>query len=160
MESPVFEVRLGSIHSLPLPEEIVKTFLEKGHRRVRVVAYHEGNSISFHGALQRRGEGYFLMFGKQNQKALGVFPNDYFQLQFFEDRSKYGVDMPEELEAVLGSDPEAEELFEGLTVGKKRGLIYAILRYKSAQTRIDKSLIMCENLKRGIRDPSALFRSF
>ncbi|MBT8178084.1 MAG: YdeI/OmpD-associated family protein [Eudoraea sp.] len=160
MESPVFEVRLGSIHSLPLPEEIVKPFLEKGHSRVRIAAYHEGNSISFHGALQGRGTGYFLMFGKQNQKALGVFPNDYFQLQFFEDTSKYGVDMPEEFDAVLESDPEARELFESLTDGRKRGLIYAILRYKSTQTRIDKSLILCENLKRGIRDPRALFRPF
>ncbi len=160
MESPVFEVRLGSSHSLPLPEAIVAPFLAKGHSRVRVVAYHEGNSISFHGALQRGSGRYFLMFGKQNQKALGIFPNDYFQLQFIEDTSKYGVDMPEEFEAVLQSDPEAHEIFEGLTDGKKRGLIYAILRYKSTQTRIDKCLILCENLRRGIRDPRQLFRPF
>ena len=160
MESPVFEVRLGQTHSLSIPEEIVKPFLEKGHQRVEIVARFEGVSIRFHGAIQKRGKGYYLMFGKQNQKSLGVFPNDYFQLQFFEDTSKYGVEMPEEFDAVLQSDPEAMELFESLTMGKKRGLIYAILRYKSSQTRIDKALILCENLKRGIRDPRELFRPF
>ena len=160
MESPVFEVRLGQTHSLSLPEQIVKPFLEKGHQRVAVKAEFEGNTIQFHGAIQKRGKGYYLMFGKQNQKRLGVFPNDYMQLQFFEDTSKYGVDMPEEFEAVLQSDPEVMEVFETLTMGKKRGLIYTILRYKNSQTRIDKALILCENLKRGIRDPRELFRPF
>lgn len=158
MKSPVFEVRLGQTHSLELPEKIVKPFLDKGQQRVEINAEFEGNSIRFHGAIQKRGGGYYLMFGKQNQKSLGVFPNDYFQLQFFEDTSKYGVEMPEEFDAVLQSDPEAMDLFESLTMGKKRGLIYAILRYKSSQTRIDKALILCENLKRGIRDPRELFR--
>ena len=158
MESPVFEVRLGQTHSLSLPEAIVKPFLDKGHQRVQIKAEFEGNAIQFHGAIQKRGQGYYLMFGKQNQKSLGVFPNDFFQLQFFEDTSKYGVDMPEEFDAVLQSDPEAMDVFESLTIGKKRNLIYAILRYKTSQTRIDKALILCENLKRGIRDPRELFR--
>ena len=160
MESPVFEVRLGQTHSLELPGEIVKPFLDKGHQRVEVLATFEGASIGFHGAIQKRGGGYYLMFGKQNQKKLGVFPNDYLQLQFFEDTSKYGVEIPEEFEAVLQSDPEAMALFESLTMGKKRGLIYTILRYKNSQTRIDKALILCQNLKRGIRDPRELFRPF
>lgn len=45
-----------------------------------------------------------MMFGKRYQKELGVFPNYYFKLQFFKGTSKYGLDMPEELEAVLLSD--------------------------------------------------------
>ena len=100
------------------------------------------------------------MSGKKNQKALGVFPNDYFTLQFFEDTTKYGVELPEELEAVLISDYDAFQIFESFTEGKKRGIIYSISRYKTSQTRIDKSLLLCENLKRGIRDNSALLRSF
>jgi hypothetical protein len=101
-----------------------------------------------------------MMFGKRYQKELGIFPNDYFQLQFFEDDSKYGVDVPEELDAVLLSDYEAYEIFETLTPGKQRGLIYAIARYKNSQTRIDKSILICENLKRGVRNPMELLKSF
>ncbi|WP_394971257.1 YdeI/OmpD-associated family protein [uncultured Croceitalea sp.] len=100
-----------------------------------------------------------MMFGKRYQKELGIFPNDYFKLQFFEDNSKYGVELPEEFEAVMLSDYEAYQIFESLTNGRKRGLIYAIARYKNSQTRIDKTLLLCENLKRGIRDPREMLKS-
>ena len=99
------------------------------------------------------------MFSKNNQKQLGIFPNDYFQLQFFEDASKYGVEVPEEFEAVMLSDYDAYQIFEAFTKGKQRGLIYGITRYKSSQKRIDKTLLLCENLKHGIRDNKELFKS-
>ena len=101
-----------------------------------------------------------MMFGKRYQKELGVFPNDYFQLQFFEDDSKYGAELPEELEVVLMSDYEAFEIFESFTPGKQRGIIYGILSYKASQTRIDKSILICENLKKGIRYNPDLLKSF
>ena len=69
-----------------------------------------------------------IMFGNRLQKELGVFQNDYFEMQLFEDNSKYGVDVPEELEAVFKSDVEAFEVFETLTAGKKRRIIYAMSR--------------------------------
>ena len=100
-----------------------------------------------------------MLFGKRYQKELGIFPNNYFRLQFFQDDSKYGVGMPEEMHAVLSSDPEAQQIFESFTAGKKRGLIYGIARYKNVQTRIGKSLLICEKVKRGIRDHSELMRS-
>ena len=67
--------------------------------------------------------------------------------------------MPEELQAVLEADPEAFEIFESFTEGKIRSLIYTIARYKNSQTRIDKSIVLTENLRRGIRDPRDLFKS-
>ncbi|MEM9649205.1 MAG: YdeI/OmpD-associated family protein, partial [Bacteroidota bacterium] len=156
MESRPFEVAVQGSHSIPIPMEIATPFLEKGHRRVKVKATFEGKFIEFFAALQKRKELVFIMFSKNHQKTLGIFPNDYFRLQFFEDNSKYGADMPEELEAVLSSDYEAYQIFESLTAGKKRGIIYMIIRYKNPQTRIDKSLLLCENLKRGIRDNKVL----
>ncbi|MBT8187690.1 MAG: YdeI/OmpD-associated family protein [Croceitalea sp.] len=147
------------MHSIQLPEAIVKPFLEKGLKRVKVLAKFEAKELIIHAALIKRNDGYTMMFSKNNQKKLGIFANDYFELQFFEDDSKYGVEVPEEFEAVMGSDADALKIFESLTDGKKRGLIYVILRYKNPQLRIDKCLLLCENLKRGIRDPKALFES-
>lgn len=95
---------------------------------------------------------------KKIKKKLGVFPTDYFTVQLSEDTSKYGVEMPEEFEAVLQSDPEAFEIFETLTAGKKRSLIYYILKIKNSQNRIDKALLITENLKRGIRDNRELIK--
>ncbi len=161
MKSPVFEISVtGSSYSLILPEKIIRPFLDKNLKRVRAIASFNTKEITFYGAIQKRGDHHYMMFGKRYQKELGIFPNDYFKLQFFEDTSKYGVAMPEELEAVLLSDFDAYEIFESLTDGKKRGLIYAITRYKNTQTRIDKSLLLCENLKRGIRDNRILLKSF
>ena len=139
---------------------MVEPFLSKNIKRVKAKASFEGSEVNFHGAIQKRNGNYYMMFGKRYQKELGIFPNDYFQLQFFEDDSKYGVDMPEELGAVLQSDYEAFTIFESFTAGKKRGIIYMIARYSTSQTRIDKSLLLCENLKKGVRDNRMLLKSF
>lgn len=160
MQSPVFEISItGSFYSLLLPEDIIRPFLEKNLRRVKAKASFKGKEFWFHGAIQKRNGKHYMMFGKRYQKELGVFPNDYFELQFFEDTSKYGVELPEEFEAVMLSDYEAYQIFESLTDGRKRGLIYAIARYKNQQTRIDKTLLLCENLKRGISDPREMLKS-
>ena len=159
MQSVEFEVALQGSHSLVVPDDYALPFIKKGHKRVRVVAKFEGRSISFHAAIQQYQGRYVMTFGKRYQKELGVFPNDYFQLQFFEDTSRYGVDMPEELQAVLDGDMEAMEIFSSFTEGKIRSIIYIISRYKNVQTRVDKSLILAENLKRGVRDSRELFKS-
>lgn len=161
IKSKPFEISItGKHYSLILPEAIIKPFLEKGLKRVKVNASFEGKELNFHGAIQKRNGNYCMMLSKQKQRELGIFPNDYFQLQFFEDNSKYGVEMPEELDAVLLSDYEAFQIFDAFTDGKKRGIIYKILGIKKSQTRIDKSLLVCENLKRGIRDNLELLKSF
>jgi len=152
LKSTPFEIIItGSYLSLLLPEDVIKPFLEKNLKRVKAKAVFEGKELHFHGAIQKRHGQHYMVFGKRYQKELGIFPNDYFQLQFFEDDSKYGVEMPEELDAVLLSDYEAFQIFDSFTSGKKRGIIYMIGRYKVSQTRIDKSLLLCENLKRGVR---------
>ena len=159
MKSSVFEVCLKGSHSLVIPDNHALPFVEKGLARVRVQAKFEDNTLHFHAALQKYQGQFVMTFGRRYQKELGVFPNDYFELQLFEDTSKYGVDIPEELEVVLQGDPEANRIFESFTAGKIRSLIYVIARYKNSQTRIDKSILLAENLKRGIRDPRDLFRA-
>ena len=160
LKSPVFEITLGiHYYALQLPPSIVQPFLDKKQSRVKVSATFEENQIDFHTAIQKRNGNNVMLFGKQYQKALGVFPNDVLELQFFEDDSKYGVEVPEEFEAVLFSDPDAHDIFETLTPGRKRGLIYAIARYRNSQTRIDKTLLLCDRLKRGVRDPRELLKS-
>ena len=152
MKSKPFEISItGSYYSLLLPEDVITPFLEKNIKRVKVKASFEGKTLDFHAAIQKRNGLHYMMFGKRYQKELGIFPNDYFQLQFFKDESKYGVDMPEEFDAVLLSDYEAFQIFESLTPGKQRGIIYMIIRYKNSQTRIDEAILICENLKKGVR---------
>ncbi len=153
LKSSPFEVTLATKQSIIMPEAPIAEFIKGNHKRIKVLASFEGKSIEFYAALKREKTGtYLIYFSKGKQKELGVFMNDYFQLQVFEDTSKYGVEMSEELEAVLLSDFEAYTIFEELTPGKQRSIIYAIARYKSSQLRVDKALILTENLKRGITD--------
>ncbi len=158
MNSAVFETSLKSNHSITVPFTIVELFIKQRRKRVLVEITFEDKSVTFHAALQKYHGNYHITFNKENQKKLGVFPTDYFTVKLTEDTSKYGVEMPEEFEAVLQSDPEAFEIFETLTDGKKRSLIYYILKIKNSQNRIDKALIITENLKRGIRDNRELIK--
>lgn len=161
MKSDLFEVGLLDQYHLSIPEEVFLPFKEAKQSRIKVNAWHKDNSIEFYAAIKldkNTGE-YRIMFGKRLQKSLGVFQNDYFTLQISKDTSKYGVDMPEELDAVFKNDTEAFEIFENLTAGKKRSIIYAVSRYKSIQTRVDKSLIVCKNLKNGVTNPMKILKS-
>ncbi|BAO76775.1 YdeI/OmpD-associated family protein [Winogradskyella sp. PG-2] len=154
LKSLPFEVTLADKQSVILPEKPIRAFIDQNHKRVKVTATFENQHIEFYAALKKEKTGLFqIYFSKNKQKELGIFMNDYFTLQVFEDTSKYGVDMSEELEAVLMSDYEACTIFESLTPGRKRSIIYTISRYKSAQMRVNKALLITENLKRGITDP-------
>ena len=161
MKSEVFSVGLLNKYKISIPENVFKPFHDNKISRVKVTATFKGNKIEFYAAVKKdKNTGdYEMMFGKRLQKELGVFLNDYFSMQFFEDTSKYGVDMPEELDAVFKTDFEAFDIFESLTPGKQRSIIYTIIRIKTSQTRIDKALIMCDNLKRGERNPMKLFKN-
>ena len=147
------------MHSLIIPKDVAEAFLQPDRNRVQITATFLDRQVHFHAALQKGDQGdYRITFGKQLQKQLGVFKNDFFTIELKPDQSKYGVEIPEELEAVLLTDLEAYDRFESLTPGRQRSIIYSIRRYKSPQTRVDKSLIVCENLKRGITDLKLLFK--
>lgn len=160
MKSKKFTVGLLDQFHISIPEKIFKPFAEAKQNRVKIVATFKNKTIHFYAAIKKdKNTGdYKMMFGKRLQKELNIFQNDYFEMQLYEDTSKYGVDVPEELDAVFLSDYEAFKIFENLTPGKKRSIIYAISRYKNSQTKIDKSLIMCENLKRGHLNPYSILK--
>lgn len=158
MRSLVFEASLQLTHNICIPAEIAAPFIAHNHKRVIVTVSYQEASVNYHAAIQKRSGQFFVMFSKKYQKQIGVFPSDYFNVQLQEDTSKYGVKMPEELEAVLQSDPEVSLIFESFTAGKKRSLIYYILQFKNSQTRIDKALIIAENIKLGIRDKKQLIQ--
>ena len=158
MKSGPFEVSIRETHAIILPYSKIRQFIINNLKRVRVIATFEEKTIEFYGAIQKRNKEYYLIFGKTNQKALGVYPNDYFKVHLFEDTSEYGVDMPEELHAVLMSDLESYTIFKNFTDGKKRSIIYAIKRYRRSETRIEKSILLTNNLRKGIKDLRVLFK--
>ncbi|MFK8060997.1 MAG: YdeI/OmpD-associated family protein [Polaribacter sp.] len=160
MKTKKFTITHIDIYNVFIPNEIYTPFADKKMSRVKVEISKDDKKIEFYAAVKRdkKSGDFKMMFSKQKQKELDISLGDEFEIQLFEDKSKYGVEMPEELEAVLMSDYDAYLIFESLTAGKKRSIIYGILRFKSSHQKIDKALIMCENLKRGNHEPIKMFK--
>lgn len=64
-----------------------------------------------------------------------------------EDKSKYGMPISEEFYAAMEEDAHAKGLFEKLTPGKKRNLIYYVDNVKSSDIKIRRALVVLNHLK-------------
>jgi hypothetical protein len=160
MKSKIFKITHTDIYNIFIPKEIYTPFADKNMSRAKVNISFNDKVLNFYAAVKRdKNSGNFkMMFSKQKQKGLNIFLGDEFKIQLFEDTSKYGVDVPEELEEVFLTDYEAYSIFETLTKGKQRSIIYGIKRFKGSQNKIDKALILCENLRRRNFEPMKMFK--
>jgi hypothetical protein len=91
-------------------------------------------------------------------KKLNIKYGSTVKATFSMDNSKYQFDMPEELEEVLRTDPEANSIFHSLTKGNQRGLIYLVTQVKSSDKRIERALIIAERIKHGIVSPKMILK--
>lgn len=143
----------GWMGALLIPETIAHKLAQ--HKVKRVVATVKKDAtqvILYAGIIKQKGVVY-LMFSKANQKLLGTQAGDMLQIEMKEDNSKYQAPMTEELEAVLLSDYDAFQIFEGLLPGKQRNIIFMVYGVKDSQKRIDIALNAMENLKLGNINP-------
>lgn len=94
------------------------------------------------------GDGrYFVNVNAAIQKKAGIGVDDDVDVTIEPDVSKYGLPMPEELEAIFAIDEEVDMLFHKLTPGKQRTLLHIIGKPKSSETRIKKAMIITDYLK-------------
>lgn len=160
LQTAIFKITHIDLHNIFIPKEIYMPFADKNMSRVKVKILFNDAILDFYAAVKKdKNSGDFkMMFSKQKQKELNLSLGDEFEIQLFEDTSKYGVDVPEELEEVFLTDYEAFKIFETLTKGKQRSIIYGLMRFKTSQQKIDKALILCENLKRRNFEPMKMFK--
>jgi hypothetical protein len=151
MKSPTFTSLLESFDSdlwhfhFCVPDDIAQPFLEKNAKRV--VCQINGH-MEFHCALMPRGDSqYFINLNKERRKKLGLKLGDSIQACIWEDDSKYGLPMPEELGELLKLDDEGSHYFHALTPGKQRSLIHIAGSPKRSETRLNKALIIVDYLK-------------
>ncbi len=113
------------------------------------------NTLTFRCAMMPRKGYHFMMLGKDKIKALNLDPNEEFLVELVPDESEFGADISEEFLEVLESDSDGKLLFDKLTPGRKRSIIYLISKTKSSQLKIEKAFVFLEHLKRnkGIFDP-------
>jgi Bacteriocin-protection, YdeI or OmpD-Associated/Domain of unknown function (DUF1905) len=145
----------SGMHYIIVEENVVKLFLEKGAKRAICTI----EKVDFHCAFMPKKEGgYFINIGSKICKQLNLKMGDAVYPTFREDTTEYQFEMPEELTEVLYQDPDAFAVFEGLTDGNKRGLIYLVTMVKSSEKRIERALKIVEKLKMGITKPQLMMK--
>ena len=102
---------------------------------------------TFHCALLSMGNGlYFVMVNATLRKKLKLTFGSILKVNLEEDKSKYGMPMPEEMAEILTQDPELDRIFHSLTPGKQRSLLYIIGKPKTSESRIKKAVLITRYL--------------
>jgi hypothetical protein len=149
METFEFNALIDKVEKLNLTVALVpKEMVEKvGGLGTRLMCSING-CPEFHCGLVAYGDGQgYIIINKKKMKRFDIELGEAVSLTLRHDNSKYGMEMPEELEVLLEQDPEGAKLFEALSDGKKRYIIYYVSSVKSSQLKIDRSIMMINNLK-------------
>jgi hypothetical protein len=146
----------SGMHFVLIPNDLVTPFLEKGIKRV-ICRLNDG--VEFHCAILSKKEGdFFINIGSTICKKMNLKLGDNIDLYFKEDTTEYQFEMPDEFTEVLYQEPDALAIFEGLTDGNKRSLIYLVNAVKSTEKRIERALKIVEKLKIGVTKPQLIMK--
>jgi transcription termination factor Rho len=135
---------------------MAEKFVKKGVKRCICTLNGKSN---LHVALQsRKEEGYFIYISKRVLKELSLKKGMTVQMELKEDESQFQFEKAAEWNEVLATDPIAKDIFDQLTPGNQRSILYLITRVKSSEKRIERSLHIAEQLKRGIHSAAKLMK--
>lgn len=93
------------------------------------------------------GSGY-ISINKKRMKEFNIALGDKVNVSIEKDDSEFGMEVPEELSEIFAQDELAYSRFMALTPGKQRYIIYYVSMVKNSQKRIDRALLLLENLKK------------
>ncbi len=132
-------------YTIDVPIEIANQFVEKDNRRI-ICTLNEAQT--FHAALMPNGNGgFFITINSEIRKKLKLGEAAELHVQLKNDKSKYGIHLPEEMEELLLVDEEGSDLFHQLTPGKQRSLLHLIGKPKSSAIRLKKAVVVLDFLK-------------
>lgn len=127
---------------LPVPAVIAENFSINGIDRVVCKV----KTLEWQCSIIKEHEYFYIMLNQSRIKAFNLSVNEPLEVTLTEDTTKYGVDVPECLEACLNDTPQAREYFEVLTVGKIRSLIHIVAKVKSPSGQLSKARAIVHHL--------------
>lgn len=146
----------GSMHFIVLDVATVTKLTRNGNKRAICTL---NGTERFHCAIMPGKQGsHYVNVGQRICRKLGVKEGDVVTATFEVDTSEHQFEMPEELAEVLDSDPEAKSIFDGLTPGNRRSLIYLVGLVKSADKKIERALKIATQIKSGITSPRTILK--
>lgn len=132
-------------HYVPIPARVMKKL--EGVDRV----WGRLDDVTFRRSVQRRPNGEpCLKFGEGWLKDAGFEIGQVVRVGIDADPDPDHVEIPEELELAFAEAPDAAHLWTTLTPGKRRTMVYALLRAKRAETRRTRAAKLVDELRRMI----------
>lgn len=131
---------------IPIPAEIFQKMLMASPNKRIICTLND--SYTFHCAMMPKGFFHYILLNAEICKKLHLKANDTILVEILADKTKYGINISEEMLAVLESDDIGKMLFEKLSPGLQRSTIYLLNKVKNPQSRIEKSLVVLGHLKR------------
>ena len=129
--------RKGGYHYLFVDKKIVAQFPKKSKTRLRCTL----NKYTFPCGLNHLGNGhFFIILGKEKMKKSNTHFGEEVQFVLEVDPNPLGIEEPEVLTVLLDQDPVAKKQYDQLTDGKKRSLIFGLLKTKNLDVQVQKIL--------------------
>jgi len=130
------EKRKGGYYYLQVDAAIVNQLERK--RATRIICTLNG-TVTYGCGLNHLGDGnFYIIVAARYLKKLGLALNDPVTFEIEEDPNPFGVEVPKVLSILLEQDPDAKRIYDGLTDGKKRSLIYGIKDIKNVDKQVQK----------------------
>ena len=143
------EKRKGGYFYLGIPAEEVAKF-EQG-KATRLVCTID-QKVSYSCGLNHMGDGnFFIIVATRYMKQLKKQIGDIVAFEITEDPNPLGVKIPEALAVLLEQDEAAKAVFDKITDGKKRSLIYSIQKIKDIDKQVQKTLDFLEEEDRKLK---------
>ncbi|MBP6333955.1 MAG: DUF1905 domain-containing protein [Bacteroidia bacterium] len=137
---------LVGMRYVEVPAKIVKQLGGKFNVRLLCTI---NRAITFQCGIMALGNGNaYISFNLKRMKEIGVKDGDGVEVSLKPDPSKYGMEVPEELQELFKQDKEGKKRFDALTPGKQRYIIHYVATVKNSQLRIDRALLLIGNLKK------------
>ena len=129
------EKRRGGYYYLRIDAETVHQFPKQRYTRLLCNIH---NGISYSCGLNHLGDGnFFIIVSTKLLKKLGLQLGDQVEFIISQDPNPLGVEVPEVLEVLLEQDPDAKSIYDRLTDGKKRSLIFSIQKLKNIDRQVE-----------------------
>jgi hypothetical protein len=130
------EKRKGGYYFIKLDAVVVDKFPKKRSTRLLCTL---DKKITFACGLNHLGDGnFFIIIATKNLQAIQKKLGDAVSYSIDEDPNPLGVEMPEVLQAVLEQEEGLKDIFEQLTLGKKRNIIHQLIKIKDIDKQISK----------------------
>ena len=119
---------------MKIDSDIINEFSRK--RATRMICSID-QEVSYRCGLNHLGDGnFYIIVAGKHLKKLNKELGENVDYKIEEDPDQLGVEMPEVLTVFLEQDSEAKTIFEKLTDGKKRSLIYSFNKIKDIDKQV------------------------